>query len=138
MRGDFGASYYYDNMTVGELLSDRLPVTVMLAVISLLMILICSVPLGLLCARGAGGVLDHAVNQILQTVMAVPSFFLGILLTYAFGLVLHWFQPGQFVEPSESFFGAASYLVFPALAVALPKNCHGGEVFEKCRVVRAV
>ena len=108
-------------MTVGELLSDRLPVTVMLAVISLLMILICSVPLGLLCARGAGGVLDHAVNQILQTVMAVPSFFLGILLTYAFGLVLHWFQPGQFVEPSESFFGAASYLVFPALAVALPK-----------------
>jgi len=54
-------------------------------------------------------------------VMAVPSFFLGILLTYAFGLVLHWFQPGQFVEPSESFFGAASYLVFPALAVALPK-----------------
>ena len=121
VRGDFGASYYYDNMTVGELLSDRLPVTVMLAVISLLMILICSVPLGLLCARGAGGVLDHAVNQILQTVMAVPSFFLGILLTYAFGLVLHWFQPGQFVEPSESFFGAASYLVFPALAVALPK-----------------
>ena len=121
VRGDVGASYYYDNMTVGELLSDRLPVTVMLAVISLLMILICSVPLGLLCARGAGGVLDHAVNQILQTVMAVPSFFLGILLTYAFGLVLHWFQPGQFVEPSESFFGAASYLVFPALAVALPK-----------------
>ena len=121
VRGDFGASCYYDNMTVGELLSDRLPVTVMLAVISLLMILICSVPLGLLCARGAGGVLDHAVNQILQTVMAVPSFFLGILLTYAFGLVLHWFQPGQFVEPSESFFGAASYLVFPALAVALPK-----------------
>ena len=121
VRGDFGASYYYDNMTVGELLSERLPVTVMLAVISLLMILICSVPLGLLCARGAGGVLDHAVNQILQTVMAVPSFFLGILLTYAFGLVLHWFQPGQFVEPSESFFGAASYLVFPALAVALPK-----------------
>ena len=118
---DFGASYYDDNMTVGELLTDRLPVTVMLAVISLLMILICSVPLGLLCARGAGGVLDHAVNQILQTVMAVPSFFLGILLTYAFGLVLHWFQPGQFVEPSESFFGAASYLVFPALAVALPK-----------------
>lgn len=121
VRGDFGKSYYYDNMTVSELLADRLPVTVMLAVISLLMILVCSVPLGLLCARGAGGVLDHLVNQILQTVMAVPSFFLGILLTYAFGLVLHWFQPGQFIEPSESFWGAVSYLVFPAMAVALPK-----------------
>lgn len=121
LRGDFGDSYYYDNMTVSGLLADRLPATVMLAVISLVIILACSVPLGLLCARGAGGFLDRAVNEALQVVMAVPSFFLGIILTYVFGLVLRWFQPGQFVAPSEDFFGALSYLVFPALAVALPK-----------------
>ncbi len=121
VRGDFGDSYYYDNMTVSELLAVRLPVTVLLAAVSLVMILVCSVPLGLLCARGAGGALDHAVNGTLQVVMAVPSFFLGIILTYVCGLILKWFQPGQFVAPSESFWGAVSYLVFPAAAVALPK-----------------
>ena len=81
VRGDFGTSYYYDNMTVRKLLEERLPVTVMLAAVSLLMILVCSVPIGLLCARGEGGFLDHAVNETLQVVMAVPSFFLGIILT---------------------------------------------------------
>lgn len=121
VRGDFGTSYYYDNMTVRKLLEERLPVTVMLAAVSLLMILVCSVPVGLLCARGEGGFLDHAVNETLQVVMAVPSFFLGIILTYVFGMVLHWFQPGQFPGLSEDFFGALSYLIFPALAVALPK-----------------
>jgi len=53
--------------------------------------------------------------------MAVPSFFLGMILTYVFGLILHMFQPGKFIEPSENFGKSAQYLLFPALAVALPK-----------------
>lgn len=53
--------------------------------------------------------------------MAIPPFFLGIILTYIFGLVLKWFQPGQFVSPEDSFRGCVRYLVFPAVAVALPK-----------------
>ena len=57
-------------------------------------------------------------------------------MTYAFGLVLHWFQPGQFVEPSESFFGAASSPGISGPGRGSSENCHGGEVFAKCRVVR--
>lgn len=53
--------------------------------------------------------------------MAIPSFFLGIILTYIFGLVLKWFQPGKFVQLDESFSGCVRYLIFPAIAVALPK-----------------
>ena len=121
IRGDFGDSYQYDTSTVASLLADRLPVTGILAVLSLVVIVVIAIPLGILSARYAGKWLDTLINQLSQVTMAVPAFFLGILLTYIFGLILSWFQPGAFVEPSVSFWGCVSYLVFPAIAVALPK-----------------
>lgn len=121
IRGDFGDSYQYDTSTVASLLADRLPVTAILAVLSLVIIVVVSIPLGILSARYAGKWLDTLINQLSQITMAVPAFFLGILLTYIFGLILTWFQPGAFVDPSVSFWGCVSYLIFPAIAVALPK-----------------
>lgn len=121
VRGDFGESYQYSGTTVSSLLADRLPVTVLLAILSLILILVVSIPLGIISARHAGGWLDTLINQGSQVAMAIPSFFLGMILTYIFGLVLHWFQPGAFVQPSESFWGCIQSLIFPAIAVAVPK-----------------
>ena len=111
MQGDFGESYRYEGTSVRSLL----------AVISLLIITVISVPLGILSARFAGKWVDTLTNCLTQILMAVPSFFLGMILTYVFGLILHMFQPGKFIEPSENFGKSAQYLLFPALAVALPK-----------------
>ena len=121
MQGDFGESYRYEGTSVRSLLAQRLPVTVLLAVISLLIITVISVPLGILSARFAGKWVDTLTNCLTQILMAVPSFFLGMILTYVFGLILHMVQPGKFIEPSENFGKSAQYLLFPALAVALPK-----------------
>ncbi|MBP3926176.1 MAG: ABC transporter permease [Clostridium sp.] len=121
VQGDFGESYRYQDVSVRSLLADRLPVTVLLAVISLAIILVCAIPLGILCARFSGSFLDLLINQITQVLMAVPAFFLGIILTYVFGLILHFFQPGNFTSPTENLAASAKYLFFPALAVALPK-----------------
>lgn len=121
LHGDFGDSYRYDGVSVSSLLADRLPVTALLSGIAFLMILICSVPLGLASARHSGRWADILTSQLTQIVMAVPPFFLGILITYLFGLILKWFQPGNFVSPSESLLQSVKYLIFPALAVALPK-----------------
>ncbi len=122
LQGDFGESYQYSSYTVAELLSTRLPVTVLLAVMAFLMILVISVPLGIFSALHAGRWIDTLINQISQFIMAVPAFFLGLLMTYIFGIVLKWFQPGAFVHPSEDFWGSVRYLIFPAFAVALPKT----------------
>lgn len=121
LHGDFGESYQYDDTQVSDLLKIRLPVTLLLAIMAFVIIFVLSVPLGILCARFAGGWLDMLMNQICQIVMAVPAFFLGILITYLFGLILHFFQPGNFVSPSENLIGSIRYLFYPALAVALPK-----------------
>lgn len=121
LHGDFGESYQYENNSVSDLIGARLPVTVLLAGIAFVIIVLCALPLGILCARFSGGWLDTLINQVTQIVMAVPSFFLGILLTYIFGLILQLFQPGNFISPLEDFGGAVRYLIFPAIAVALPK-----------------
>lgn len=122
VRGDFGESFRYSGTTVRELLHDRLPVTVLLAAIALVMMFVVSVPLALLSVRFRGHWQDTAISQLVQVTMAIPSFFLGILLTYFFGITLRLFQPGKFISPSEDFWGAVRYLIFPAMAIALPKG----------------
>lgn len=121
VKGDFGESYQYSGTSVASLISERMPATVLLAVISFLLIFILSIPLGLISAKYPGKWLDTVINQLMQITMAIPSFFLGIILTYIFGLVLKWFQPGKFISPAEDFMASVKYLLFPALAVALPK-----------------
>ena len=80
-----------------------------------------SIPLGILLARFQGSHLERAGIVLNQVFMAVPPFFLGMLFTYLFGLLLKWFTPGAYVPFSDSFWGATGYMAFPALAVAIPK-----------------
>ena len=121
LHGDFGESYQYSGVAVSDLLLERLPVTLILTAMSLFLILIISIPLGLLAARKEGTVIDTAVNLLTQVTMAIPAFFLGMIITFVFGLALKWFQPGKFAMPQEDLFGCITYLIFPAVAIALPK-----------------
>ncbi len=126
LRGDFGRSYQYSKnmnemMPVAELIGDKLPVTLWLAGLSMVLIILVSIPLGVLWAKSANRFLDAALGVITQAAMAVPSFFLGILVTFLFGIVLKWFVPGGYISYRESLSGFLGYLLFPALSIALPK-----------------
>lgn len=120
VRGDLGISYHY-RMPVGELLSDKLPVTLALTAESFVFIVIISIPLGIIMARYANRRAGKILSICNQIVMAIPSFFLGVLLILVFGLILGWFTPGKYVSYSESLTGFLGYLITPALAIALPK-----------------
>ena len=119
VQGDFGTSYSY-SMQVSDMLSGKLGVTLLLAVLSFTLTVLVSIPVGILSAD-CGGWLDKALTVTGQITMAVPPFFTGILLTYLFGLILHWFTPGEFVAPGVDFWGSVAYLIFPATAIALPR-----------------
>ncbi len=126
LLGDLGISYRYaknmnEMMPVAELIGDKLPVTLSLAAISLVLIVAVSIPLGVLWARSRNKVLDAALGVITQATMAIPSFFLGILVTYLFGMVFKCFVPGGYVSYEKDMGGFLFYLLFPALAIALPK-----------------
>lgn len=120
LHGDFGTSYSY-GMPVSSMLADKIPVTLILSVMAFLMMVAVSVPLGIYTSRHQGGVADRVTYIFNQIIMAVPPFFAGIILTLVFGLLLHLFTPGGYVSYKKSVTGFLGYLVFPAVAIALPK-----------------
>ena len=120
VTGDMGVSYSY-GMSVRSVMEGKGTVTAALSVMAWLLVIAISIPLGIALARWQGGRADRVFVAMNQVFMAIPPFFLGILFTYVFGLVLKLFVPGGFVSPGESFWGFLGYLVFPALAIAIPK-----------------
>ncbi len=120
VRGDFGMSYNYGT-SVTALIAQKLPITLALTLVSFGLMLLCAIPLGIYTAKHEGGTADRVLMLTAQVIMAVPPFFAGILITYVFGLILHWFQPGGFVSPAVGFGRFLRYLMFPAAAIALPK-----------------
>lgn len=120
LRGDFGVSYTY-NMPVSQMLSDKLPVTVLLTLISFLFTVVIALPLGMLSGGARSRKAGHIFLVIDQVLMAVPPFFLGIMACFVFGIVLKWFTPGNFISPGENLRASAGYMVLPALSLAIPR-----------------
>ena len=121
LRGDFGVSYNYD-MPVADLLAVRIAPTVTLTFLSGAMILAMAIPLGIFAARYRGTWIDRAMTVGNQITMSVPNFVMGIALVFFFGLVLRWFQPGGYVTPETGLGPYIRFMLFPSLAVALPKS----------------
>lgn len=120
VTGDFGQSYRY-NMPVAELVADQAKVTLVLAAVSFALILVISLPLGLISARHRGGIVDRAVTVLTQVTMSVPNFIMGLGLMFLFALVLRWFEP-KYVSLEDGLGAHLRFMVFPALAIALPKS----------------
>ncbi|HEY5101616.1 MAG TPA: ABC transporter permease subunit, partial [Steroidobacteraceae bacterium] len=100
VRGDFGPSLKYRDLSVRDLIAQGLPVSVLLGAAALLVALSVGVALGTLAALRAGSALDHAIMSMAVLGVALPSFVTGPLLVLAFGLGLHWlpvagWQPGE-------------------------------------------
>ncbi len=121
IRGDMGTSYSY-HIPVKEMVGGKVPITLALTLLSFCFTVMIAIPLGIYMAKHAGGRLDSFLGVLNQIMMAVPAFFAGILLTFFFGLVLHWFTPGGFVSYEVNLGKFFSYLILPAIAIAIPKS----------------
>ncbi len=119
---NFGESYQYEGVAVQSLVGERLGITALLTILASVFIILISFPLGVFCGKHKGKWVEGMIHFMSRLTMAVPPFFLGVLLTFVFGILLHIFTPGAFVFPRENFFGCISYLIFPAISIALPKS----------------
>lgn len=120
VKGDFGVSSQY-GMPVATLLASRIRVTTILALEAIAMILLIAFPLGLLTAKKENGFLDRTISLSGQVFMAIPPFFLGIVLTLVFGVILHLFVPGTCPKWEDGLGTLMLYLIWPAIAIAVPK-----------------
>ena len=87
--GDFGRSFLY-RTPVGDLIRQRMPVTLTLGCAGLMIALLVAVPLGIVAAMNEGTILDRLLMLVALLGQAVPSFWLGLLLIIWLGLDLGW------------------------------------------------
>ncbi|MBD8066586.1 ABC transporter permease [Devosia sp. PTR5] len=86
-RGDFGESYYW-NKGVGELVLERAPVTIALALSALLVTIVIAIPLGAIAALNPNSWADRFALTIAVSAQATPNFWLGLLLIILFGVMV--------------------------------------------------
>lgn len=120
LTGDFGKSYSY-NVAIAGMLGGKLGITAAITVLSFVIMVLCSIPIGILAARYAGSLLDRTLTILGQTCMAIPAVLQGILFTWIFGLMLRLFIPGRFITFEQSPSGFFICILFPALSIALPR-----------------
>jgi len=120
LRGDFGLSYTY-RVPVASLIAERLQVSLPLALYALLLAASIALPIGLAAAARRGRAVDTALTALTQLGLAVPNFWLGMLLVMVFAIGLHLTSAGGFPGWSAGFWTAVRALTLPAIALAMPQ-----------------
>ena len=110
VQGDFGESILYA-LPVATILGGALPNTLGLVSLSLIMGIVVTIPLGMLSAKYQDSWIDHGVRLLTFLALAIPSFWVGLLLLYLFGVKL------QLVSVTNTT-GFSAY-VLPAVTLAL-------------------
>lgn len=90
LKLDFGKSFSLDQRPVWDKIKERLPITIFINFISLLIIVGISIPLGVFGAIRAGSISDRILTVIIFLGYAMPSFWLAIILMMIFGVKLQW------------------------------------------------
>jgi peptide/nickel transport system permease protein len=130
LRGDLGISYTYE-ISVRELIGSRLKVTIPLAVLSMLLATALALVLGIYAASRHNRLGDYGVMALTQVGVAIPSFWLGMLLVLLFSLTLRWFSASGFPGWEAGLWPALKALVLPVVALAV------AQAAVLARVVRA-
>jgi peptide/nickel transport system substrate-binding protein len=120
LHADFGSSYTY-RIPVSALLAERLQVSLPLALYALLLSSAVAFPSALYAAARRGRLGDSIVSGITQLGLAVPNFWLGMLLVLVFAITLRWVSAGGFPGWEAGFWTAVKALTLPAIALAMPQ-----------------
>jgi ABC-type dipeptide/oligopeptide/nickel transport system permease component len=140
LRGDWGNSLTTGQPVLAEI-ADRLPASLELTLVGLLLAVAVAIPLGVLAATRPGSWIDHLCRGITTAGVSLPTFFTGLLLAYVFYFLLGWapsplgrldpyttapdFVTGFYLIDSliagelETFVSAAKQLILPAITLAL-------------------
>jgi peptide/nickel transport system permease protein len=110
LRGDLGTSLFTREPVTGLIMS-RIGVTITLAFSALGVALVFAIPLGVLAAMRKNSWIDRAVLTFSVLGQAIPSFWLGLLLIYLFGVVLRWLP----ISGSETF----AHFILPTITLSL-------------------
>jgi len=116
VRGDLGKSYRYD-IPAWQVIKPRIPVTVELAALALLVSVLLGVPTGVVSAARQGSALDYALRVVSLAGLSMPSFWLGMLIILLLVFWAGWIPALTYVSPFEDLRAHLLQFLLPALAV---------------------
>jgi peptide/nickel transport system permease protein len=116
LQGDFGTSLRTEQ-PVTTLLASKLPVTLELAVLALLIALLIGIPTGVISAVRKGTAVDYGANVFALSGISIPHFWLGILLIMIFAVKLQWLPASGFVPLAENLGQNLKTLIQPAFVL---------------------
>lgn len=130
-QGDLGVSYKYVNRTVNDIIGNALPVSVELGALGLLLAICIGIPLGTIAAVRRGSSWDVGGMLLATTGISVPSFVVGALLVFVFGIMLKILPVGLWEGPRSMILPAFTLAASPAAYLARLTRASVLEVLEK-------
>ena len=130
-HGDLGVSYKYVNRTVNDILYSALPVSAQLGGLGLLIAILIGVPLGTLAAVRRGSAVDFFAMLGATAGISVPSFVIGALLIFVFGIYLKVLPVGLWEGPRNMILPALTLAASPAAYLARLTRASVLEVLDK-------
>lgn len=120
ISGDFGDSYIYKE-AVSNIIVEKLLITSTMAIMAMLIVIIVGFVFSIISSLLRDTIIEKLLVITNQIVMSIPPFFSGMIITMLFGFAFKLFIPGRFVSYKESFVEFIWYMLFPSMAIALPK-----------------
>jgi peptide/nickel transport system permease protein len=115
-HGDLGESLRIQEPVLGLIL-QKLPVTLQLATMAMLIALVIGIPTGIVSAVGKGSAWDYIANVVALWGLSTPNFWLGILMILLFSVQLGWLPASGYVSPFEDLRGNLAAMIMPAFVL---------------------
>jgi peptide/nickel transport system permease protein len=116
LHGDLGESLRIQEPVLGLIL-QKLPVTLELAAMAMLIALVIGIPAGIVSATSKDTVWDYAANVVALWGLSTPNFWLGILMILLFSVQLGWLPASGYVSPFEDLRGNLAAMIMPAFVL---------------------
>ncbi len=116
VRFDPGVSYLLD-VPVSDLMKRQLPVTFQLAALAIVLVTVISLPIGVLAALYQDKWPDYVLRSIAIFGLAMPGFFVGLMVIIILSVYFSWLPPMGFVHSWDNPWRAFQQLIFPAMAL---------------------
>jgi peptide/nickel transport system permease protein len=120
LHGDLGKSIF-SKLPVSQLIGQRAPATIELALVGELLTILIALPLGVTAAVKQRTPAEWLISVSTSLGLAVPNFWLGILMILLFAVTLGWLPPGQRGDFTRDPLGELKFLALPAITLALPQ-----------------